>query len=142
MQKEVKAFVESCRCQAANPSNPSQSLKLRPLPQEPWKILYCDYKGPISPRKYYLHTMMDGYSRYPEVYVTKSEKLTELKKCVSRSIRTHGGPDEIWTDGGPPYNSNEWTAWTNHWGAEAKKTTPYHPPRTAWLKGSTRTSNW
>ena len=79
-----------CKCQVANPTNPTPPLKLRPLPQDPWKIVYCDYKGPISPQKYYIHTMMDGYSRYPEVYVTKSEKLTELKKCVNRSIRTHG----------------------------------------------------
>ena len=98
------------------------------MPQEPWRIVYCDYKGPISPQKYYIHTMMDGYSRYPEVYITRSEKLTELKKCASRAIRTHGRPDEIWTDGGPPYNSNEWSIWTKHWGAKAKKTTPYHPP--------------
>ena len=128
LRGEVKAYVESCKCQSANPANPTPPLKLRPLPQEPWKIVYCDYKGPISPLKYYVHTMMDGYSRYPEVYITKSEKLTELKRCINRSILTHGRPDEIWMDGGPPYNAREWETWTKHWGAKAKKTTPYHPP--------------
>ena len=104
MRWEVKAYVESSKCQVANTDNPMPPLKLKPLSKK-------DYKGPISPQKWYLHTQMDGYSRYPEVDMTRSEKLTELKKVLGKTIRAHRRPDEIWCDGGPPYNSHEWDRW-------------------------------
>ena len=50
---------------------------------------------------------MDAYTRYPVVHMTKSTKLTELKKALTSSIHTLGRPAEVWSDGGPPYNSHE-----------------------------------
>ena len=82
MGAAVRAFVESCKCQTANLANPTSSMKLKPLPQSPWKITAVDYKGPIGARrnKVYLHTQMDAYSHYPVVHLLNSTKLTELKK--------------------------------------------------------------
>ena len=124
MQKLVKDYVESCKCQAANPTPPQQ---LKPLPKIPWHTTCVDYKGPIGHGKYYFHTQMDAYTRYPVVHLTKSTKLTELKKAMSNTIRTLGRPEEVWSDGGPPYNSLEWIKCNKDWGIKAKRTMPYHP---------------
>merc|ERR1712030_226932 len=67
------------------------------------------------------------YSRYPEVHMTKSTGMGELRKIMDHTMRTNGVPDEIWTDGGPPYNSHEWREWAEDWGSKPKRTTPYHP---------------
>ena len=130
MRQAVKEYVESCRCQTANPANPTPPMKLKPLPQAPWKITAVDYKGliGIGRNKVYLHTQMDAYSRYPVVHILKTTRIGELKKALGHTIRTHGRPDEIWSDGGPPYNSHEWVRWVKEWGVKPKKTTPYHPP--------------
>ena len=130
MRAEVKAFVASCKCQTANPANPTPPQKIKPLPQGPWRITAVDYKGPIGTgrNQVYLHKQMDAYSRYPVVHLLRSTKLTELKKALGNTIRTHGRPDEIWSDGGPTYNAHEWPRWVHRWGCKAKKTTPKHPP--------------
>ena len=62
------------------------------------------------------------------VHLTKSTKLTELKKALTDTIRTHGRPEEVWSKGGPPYNSHEWKKWNKDWGIKAKRTMPYHQP--------------
>ena len=38
---------------------------------------------------------MDAYSRYPVVHVLRSTKLTELKKALEQTIRTHRRPVEM-----------------------------------------------
>ena len=128
MRKDVKAYEESCKCQAATPTNPTPPQKLKLLPKIPWHITCVNYKGPIGPKRYYVHTQMDAYTRYPVVHILKSTKLSELKKVMSDTIRTYGHPEQIWSDGGPPYNSHQWKNWNKDWGTTAKKTTPYHSP--------------
>lgn len=139
MRAEVHNYVESCKCQTANPANATPPLKLKPLPQIPWKITAVDYKGPIGPSKVYLHTQMDAYSRYPVVHLLKSTKLTELKKTLNATIRTYGRPDQIWSDGGPPYNSYGGSGNGALNPNELRRRT--HRP-TAWWKGSTETKKW
>ena len=89
--------MDSCKCAVANPRNPKPPLKKRKMPTEPWKITAVDYKGPIGPQRWYLHTQMCIYSRYPEVHMTKSTSFQELKKVMDQTMRTHGVPDEIWS---------------------------------------------
>ena len=103
-------------------------MKLRPLPQIPWWIVACDFKGPIGPSKWYLHTVMDTYTKYPEVTMVSSTGMKNITKSMNTIMRTHGTPYEIWSDGGPPYNGHQWDKFVKDWGATPKKTTPYHPP--------------
>ena len=87
-----------------------------------------DFKGPIGRQQYYLHTQMDAYSRYPVVHVLKTTRMSELRKALDDTNRTHGRPEQVWSDGGAPYNSHEWKRWNKAWGTRARKTTPRHPP--------------
>ena len=66
MRDHVQKYVDSCRCAAANPRNPKPPLKIRDPPTEPWKIRAVDYKGSIGPQRWYIHTHMCLYSRYPK----------------------------------------------------------------------------
>ena len=133
MRAKVQEYVDTCRgCAPANPRNPTPPLKKRPLPKNPWEVTVCDYKGPIGVGiggmgGYYLHTMMDVYSRYPEVHLMKSNKFEELEKVLNKTMRTNGTPKEIWADNGSPYNSDNWRKWVRNWGAKPRFTTPYHP---------------
>ena len=60
--------------------------------------------------------------------MTRSTGMAELRKVMDRQMRSHGVPKEIWTDGGPPYNGQEWRDYVEDWGGKPKRTTPYHPP--------------
>ena len=47
--------------------------------------------------------MIDEYTRYPEVEFTKS---TSVQAVIDRVFSTHGFPDSVKTDGGPPFNGS------------------------------------
>ena len=55
--------------------------------------------------------VMDLYSRYPEVHVAKSTGMANIRPFMDQIMRTHGAPEEIRSDGGPPYNGKEWDEW-------------------------------
>ena len=48
MRKAVREFIDSCECQTANLANPTPPMKLKPLPQAPWKVTAVVYKVPIG----------------------------------------------------------------------------------------------
>ena len=66
--------------------------------------------------------------------MTKSTSMAELKCVMDRTMRTHGTPDKIWSDGGPPYNGNKWEEYIKDWGIKPKKTTPYDLPANETIK--------
>ena len=67
MHKMVSEYVKSCiPCAAAVPNTRPVPLKPQYLPELPWQKLHADFKGPIA-GKYYLHVLIDQYSKYPEV---------------------------------------------------------------------------
>ena len=65
MHKEVNEFVDTCNpgCAAASPHNPTPPMQETPTPEGPWEICYADFKGPIGTPGWYVHTIMDAYSR-------------------------------------------------------------------------------
>ena len=111
MRNQVQLYVDTCKCAAANPRNPTPPMKTRPAPLNLWEVTAVDFKGPIGAKQFYLHTQMCLYSRY-----------------MDNTMRRHGRPKEIWSDGGPPYNGHKWDKWVKSCGSTPKKTTPYHPP--------------
>ena len=70
--------------------------------------------------------------------MTKSTGMGELRKVMDKTMRTHGAPEEIWNDGGPPYNGNKWEEYVKDWGSTPRKTTPYHPPANGMVEDLTR----
>ena len=85
------------------------------LPDRPWQKLHADFKGPIG-SKYYLHVLTDQFSNYPEVDVISSTNFSKLEPWLDRILATHGVPDEMTTDNGPPYFSDEMTRYAKKMG--------------------------
>ena len=101
----VTQLVESCLpCLAAVPTNKLQPLKMTKLPKGPWQVVHADFKGPIG-NQYYLHTMIDQYSKYPMVKVCKNTSWEDMEPMLKNAITTMGTMDKLISDGGPPYNS-------------------------------------
>ena len=67
------------------------------------------YKGPMG-GKYYFHVLIviDLYSRWPEVGMTKSTSMDKLYLLLDRSFGVHGMPESITHDSGPPYDIRAW----------------------------------
>ena len=111
MTEMCKEFVQTCHpgCTSSQPKNSPAPMVPRDTPAKPWQVCATDYKGPIGgPRGYYFHVLIDLYSKWPEIAVTKSTKFEKLLPVLDSSFCTHGVPEEIIHDNGPPYTSYAW----------------------------------
>ena len=120
----VKEFVQTCKpCLAAQPRTGTEPLKPTMLPQGPWQHLHCDFKGPVG-GSWYLHIVIDQYSKFPEVEVVKSTSWEDLRPSMERILACHGIPEILTTDGGPPYAGEGFNRFCRNMGIEHKTTTP------------------
>ena len=76
------------------------ALKPTEFPEGSWQELHADYKGPIG-RDWYLHILIDQYSKFTVVHVVKSPSWEQLKSGLEDTLATYGIPKRITTDGGP-----------------------------------------
>ena len=124
MSKLVNEYVQTCLpCSAAIPFMYPEPLKPHMLPERPWQQLHTDFKGPIG-NKYYLHIIIDQFSKYPEVDVVTSTSFSELEPCLDRIMATHGIPEETSTDNGSPYFGSNIANETKRMGFRHHQVTP------------------
>ena len=127
MRKQVIAFVDSCiACAAATNRNSPVPLEPNVLPDRPWQKLHCDFKGPIA-SKYYLHVIIDQYSKFPEVDVVTSTSFEKLKPVMDRVLAFHGIPETMSSDNGPPYPSFQMSEYAKSMGFQMTPVSPEDP---------------
>ena len=106
MRKQVQDFVAFCLpCNAAQPDTQAVPLQPNFLPDWPWQKVHADFKGLIG-GKYYLHAVIDQYSKFPEADLVSSTSFKKLKPILDRIFSTHGIPESLTTDKGPLYSSH------------------------------------
>ena len=130
LSKLCKEFVETCHpgCSSAVRQVSPPEIQEKKEATRPWQVCHADFKGPIGgPRGYYFHVLIDEYSKWPEIAVTKSTNFESLFPVVERSFATHGIPEKIIHDNGAPYNSEAWKKFAKASGFIAQGCTPEHP---------------
>ena len=126
MRKTVYDYVESCLpCNASSPHNPPVPLQPNLLPDRAWQKLHCDFKGPIA-NKYYLHVIIDQYSKYPEVDILTSTSFKKLRPVLDRVFACHGIPETLSSDNSP-YNCHEMEVYAQEMGFEFTPVSPEDP---------------
>ena len=74
--------------------------------------------------------MIDKYSRYPEVEIVSGTSAKAVVPHIDKIFATHGFPDKVQTDGGPPFNGSgshlyyQYMKWA---GVESKPVSPEDP---------------
>ena len=119
LSKLTKKFVETCHpgCSSVEGRVTPAPQTPRKTPDGPWKVVQADFKGPIGgPCGYYFHAMVNTYSRWLDVHVTKNTSFKKLAPVLNNTFVNHGVPEVIIHDGGPPYTSNEWTKYAQETG--------------------------
>ena len=51
--------------------------------------------------------MIDQFSKYPEVDIVTSTSFKKLRPILDRVMATHGIPETVSSDNGPPYPSDD-----------------------------------
>ena len=127
IDKAVKDMIGSCiACQANSNPNPPTPLKMNELPPEPWHTVHLDFCGPFLTGEYVL-VAIDAYSRFPEVEIIRSTSATVTISKLERIFSTHGLPQVIKSDNGPPFNSREFKTYMQENGIKHQRITPLWP---------------
>ena len=104
LDKMVEERNSSCTAYQATTYTPRRDpLKPSPLPDRPWQKIAMDFWGPL-PSGQYLLVMIDEYTRYPEVEFVHSTSAEAVIPHIDKVFSTHGFPEQVKTDGGPPFN--------------------------------------
>ena len=94
-------------------------------PSHPWRRLHIDYAGP------YLHCMflvvVDAHSKWPEVVVMKNATSTTTITALRNIFARFGIPDQIVSDNGSQFTSNEFEQFLKSNRIHHIKSAPYHP---------------
>ena len=96
------------------------------MPDAPWKKLAMDFKGPVG-NQYYFFLVIDEYSGFPEVEIVTSTSAKSVLPKLDLILCTHGIPESIKSDNGPPFNSHEMEVYTAKRGFYHQRIEPEQP---------------
>lgn len=127
IDKDAESIVKSCKgCTLVGQPSPPAPMKRRELPADPWMDIAMDLLGPL-PNGDYLLVIIDYYSRYKEVKITKTitsaQIITILKEVFSRL----GYPVSITADNGRQFVSEDFKAFCRECNIRLYSTVPYWP---------------
>lgn len=127
MGKMAEDYVKRCHaCQSLGQGDPPPPMQRTAMPDKPWSVLHMDFCGPF-PNGETVLVVIDAYSRFPEVEIMKSTSAKSVMTKLDRMFATHGLPDEIRSDNGPPFTSREINNYMKERGIRHRRVTPLWP---------------
>jgi hypothetical protein len=123
ISKDIHDLISSCEvCQAKRPTQRQEPLLPTPLPGRPWESLGADLCE-ISGKQYLV--LVDYYSRWIESRYLSQANSSNVIKAMKDIFSVHGIPDQIQSDNGPQFMSQEFSRFAVVYGFAHKTSTPY-----------------
>ena len=127
IDRRVESRVADCLlCQASVNQFKRNPLQMTPTPQGPWQEVSADFCGPF-PTGETLLVVLDAYSRYPEVEIIPSTSAKSVLPAFEKIFATHGIPEVVKTDNGPPFQSKDFKHFAQERGFVHRRVTPAWP---------------
>lgn len=126
MSQEIEQTVKQCQtCQIHRPSPAKAPLHPWERPRHPWSRIHIDHAGPFLGNQFLI--VVDAYSRWIDVLPVSSSSSTVTITKLQSLFATHGIPEQIVSDNGPGFVSEQFHNLTNRSGIKHTTTSPYHP---------------
>lgn len=126
IDNEIEEFVRNCNpCCVAGKSPTKTTLESWPAPSKPWSRIHIDYAGPVDGT--YFLVVVDPFSKWPEVFATRTTTAKTTTRLLSESFTTFGIPETIVSDNGPQFAGHEFQSFCQSLGIQHLRTAPYHP---------------
>lgn len=131
MTSDINRFCNRClRCAAADKTHKSHHTRgTEPVlvPDGPWKVLAFDVVGPMSAQPRYILTLIDVFSKWPEIASGNNAPTTRDVTAFLRTVFARfGAPETLKTDNASILVSAEMTLFLKQYGVKHHKVTPYN----------------
>ena len=126
MDKDIENIAKSCMsCQQNKHSPASAPMHPWAWPGKPWKRLHVDFAGPFLGTSFLV--IVDAHSKWPEVFEMSTTTTATTIKKLRFLFASYGLPEQIVTDNGPQFTSEEFQAFIKQNGIRHTRCAPYHP---------------
>ena len=126
LDSDIEECAQSCiPCQSVKNAPPVAPLHPWLWPARPWQRLHVDFAGPFMGRMYLI--IIDAHSKWPEVIEMHTTTAQKTIYELRRLFASYGLPEQIVTDNGPQFVSEEFAAFMKINGVKHIKCSPYHP---------------
>ena len=120
-------MISRCyHCQIATNEPKQEPVKPSSIPDTEWHTVSTDFGGPY-PDGHYNLVLIDKRTRYPVVEQTRSTSAKVTCEKLRGIFATHGVPERLESDNGPPFNSHEFKEFAGEMGFYHHRVTPEHP---------------
>ena len=139
MNRELEDFISKCEtCNTFQPAQPKEPLICHDIPQRPWEKIDCDIF--TFNNRDYLCTV-DYFSDYFEIdELHKAKTGAAVIGKLKKRFATHGIPATFHSDNGPPFNSNEFSAFAAMYEFEHVSSSPEYPQSNGKVENPVKTS--
>ena len=126
IDKQVEEAIRACHpCQLVGPRAKPEPIRSSRLPDDPWQEISIDLLE-ISNGEHLL-VVVDYYSRWREAILLKKTDVNHVVRSLEAIFATHGLPQTIRSDNGPPFASKDFEGFLEYLVIEHKKSVPYCP---------------
>ena len=125
INSDIQRAIQSCQfCQVHRPLQKHEPLVVTPQPQRPWQKIAADLCE--SQKGKYL-VLMDYFSKWIELIHMPDTTAARMIGKMKLVFASHGVPEEIVSDNGPPFDSNALKQFAKEYGIMLTTVSPYHP---------------
>ncbi|XP_036335034.1 uncharacterized protein K02A2.6-like [Rhagoletis pomonella] len=126
MESEIEDIVKMCApCQATRHENAHAPVHWWETTKNPWSRLHVDFDGPFQGKIFFI--VVDSFSKWLEVFLVKSTSSQSAIKPLRSLFATHGLPDEIVSDNGTAFTSDEFKTFMQDNLIRHIRCAPFHP---------------
>ena len=123
---DIESVVRSCQdCQSVRNAPATAPLHPWLWPTKPWQRIHIDFAGPFQGRMYLL--VIDAHSKWPEIVEMRSTTAYKTVEELRKLCAAYGLPEQVVSDNGPQFVSEEFTKFIKLNGIKHIKSAPYHP---------------
>lgn len=121
---QISNYVKACKICQQTQNNEPQQHQSWPHANRRMQRVHIDFAQ--FKNKYYL-IIIDSYSRWLDVKLVDSTEFASTKHALLEFFAEHGLCETLVTDGGPPFNSQNFTYFCKKRQINHLKSPPHHP---------------
>jgi len=126
LDKDIEDLVSECQtCSLNSKQPPKMTLKQWSVPEVPWQRIHIDFMGPFL--NYYYLVVVDAHSKWLEVILMNKITSENTIEALLALFSHYGLCEEIVSDNGTQFTSEEFAAFCARHGIRHSRTSPGHP---------------